>query len=275
MEKQFYDFVCASRDAILQKVSFKGKIGVILGSGLGGLVDVMTDKAYIEYKDIPNFPQSTVKGHAGRLVFGKIGDNEIVAMQGRFHYYEGYDMLQVTYPVFVMKMLGVEKLVVTNSCGGINTDFEPGTLMIIEDFINLMGTNPLIGANDERFGTRFPDMTECYNKEWLALTKEVAEKENINYGVGVYGGTTGPYYETAAEIKAFKAMGVDAIGMSTVPETIVANYLSMSVLGVACITNMATGIQTIKHDHANVVAVANRASADFCRLLEKVIALTK
>jgi purine-nucleoside phosphorylase len=247
------------------------KIAVILGSGLGDLVNSVEDKEDISYESIPNFPISTVKGHEGKLVFGKINGIEVLLMQGRFHYYEGYTMKEVTYPVYVMKQLGIEKIVVTNACGGINTNFEPGTLMLIKDFINLFGTNPLIGINDERLGTRFPDMSEPYKLELINKAKKIADELGIKYGEGVYAGFTGPYYETAAEIVMIGRHGADAVGMSTVPETIVANYLGMEVLGIACITNMATGIQKVKHSHERVVETAQKASIDLCRWVERII----
>ncbi len=266
-----YDRVCETVKYIESRVDRKPKVAVILGSGLGSLVDQLENVETISYKDIPNFPQSTVAGHEGRLVFGQLGGVEVMAMQGRFHYYEGYTMKEVTYPVYVMKLFGVEKLIVTNSCGGINTNFEPGNLMIITDFINLMNTNPLMGLNDERFGPRFPDMSEPYKKDFIALAEEVASEHKIEYKKGIYAGFMGPYYETAAEIVAFGRMGADAIGMSTVPETIVANYLSMDVLGISCITNMATGIQKKKHSHAHVVETANKASVEFSRWIARII----
>lgn len=269
--KNMYDKVMDSVKYIEDKVSSKPVIAVILGSGLGGLVDIMENKEYIDYKDIPNFPVVTVKGHEGRLVFGKIRGVEIIAMQGRFHYYEGYSMKEVAYPVFVMKKLGIEKLVVTNSCGGINTSFEPGTLMLINDFINLFGDNPLIGINDERFGTRFPDMSEPYKIELINKAKEIANEIGIECREGIYAGFMGPYYETAAEIVSIKGQGADAVGMSTVPETIAANYLGIDVLGISCITNMATGIQKQKHSHERVVETAKRVSQDLCKWVIKII----
>lgn len=266
-----YNQVMESTQYIQTKVANKPKVAVILGSGLGDLVQSVENLKSIDYKDIPYFPQSTVAGHEGKLVFGTIKGVEVLLMQGRFHYYEGYTMKQVTYPIYVMKQLGIEKLIVTNACGGINTSFEPGTLMLIKDFINLMGTNPLMGANDERFGPRFPDMSEPYNISFMNTAKALAECIGVEYKEGVYAGFTGPYYETAAEIRAFAGMGADAIGMSTVPETIVANYLSMQVLGIACITNMATGIQNCKHSHERVIETAKKASTDLCRWVESII----
>jgi purine-nucleoside phosphorylase len=251
---------------IQNRVDRNPKIGIILGSGLGSFVDSMTECANIYYRDNPNFPESTVEGHEGRLVFGKINGVEVLAMQGRFHYYEGYTMKEVTYPVYVMQQLEIETMIVTNACGGINKGFKPGELMIISDFINLMGDNPLIGKNDNRFGPRFP-----VDKTLIEKAKIAAKALGTEYQEGVYAGFMGPYYETAAEIRAYGTMGADAIGMSTVPETIVANYLGLKVLGISCITNMATGIQTQKHSHANVVAVANEASEQLCDWVIKIV----
>lgn len=266
-----YDKVVASKEFIEKHLKEEPKVGIILGSGLGDLVNVIENKIYIDYKDIPNFPQSTVKGHAGRLVSGTIHGVPVLCMEGRFHFYEGYSMKEVTYPVFVFKMLGIEKILVTNACGGINTDFEPGTLMIINDFINLMGTNPLMGSNDERFGPRFPDMSEPYSLRLMSQAKSVADDLGIAYKEGVYAGFTGPYYETAAEIRMIGRHGADAVGMSTVPETIVANYLGLEVLGISCITNMATGIQEMKHSHDRVVETAKKASINMCKWVEALI----
>jgi purine-nucleoside phosphorylase len=266
-----YNKIMESVNYIKVKVNKKPKIAVILGSGLGDLTNVVTEVEDIAYENIPNFPVSTVKGHEGKLVFGKINGVEVLLMQGRFHYYEGYTMKEVTYPIYVMKQLGIEKIIVTNACGGINKSFEPGTLMLINDFINLFGDNPLIGVNDERLGTRFPDMSEPYKIELINKAKEIADKLDIKYGEGVYAGFMGPYYETAAEIVMIGRYGADAVGMSTVPETIVANYLGMDVLGIACITNMATGIQKVKHSHERVVETAQKASVNLCRWVSEII----
>lgn len=266
-----YDRVIESVEYIKSKINRNPEVAVILGSGLGDLVNVMENKEYISYEDIPNFPRSTVAGHEGRLVFGTIGGIEVLAMQGRFHYYEGYTMKEVTYPVYVMKKLGINRVVITNACGGINTSFSPGTLMLIKDFINLMGDNPLMGPNDERFGPRFPDMSEPYKLEWIEKAKVIAGQLSIPYAEGVYAGFMGPYYETAAEIVSIGRMGADAVGMSTVPETIAANYLGMDVLGIACITNMATGIQKVKHSHERVVETAQKASVKLCKWVENII----
>lgn len=269
--KNMYEKVNESVEYIKSKINTIPRVCVILGSGLGDLVNAIEDKQYVEYKDIPNFPQVTVVGHEGRLVFGKVKGVDVVAMQGRFHFYEGYNMKEVTYPIYVMKLLGVEKLIVTNAAGGINTSFEPGTLMLIKDFINLQGTNPLIGSNDERFGVRFPDMSEPYKIELMNKAKEVADKLGVEYKEGVYVAFPGPYYETAAEVRYAGIIGADAAGMSTVPETIIANYLGLDTLGISCITNMATGIQKHKHSHDRVVETAKKASENFCKWVENII----
>ena len=253
------------------KTTYRPKVAVILGSGLGDLVNYIEEQVEVDYKDIPNFPVSTVAGHAGKLVFGKINGVEVVAMKGRFHFYEGYDMKTVTYPVFVFKQFGIEKIIVSNAAGGINRTFDPGTLMIITDFINGFGTNPLIGHNDERFGVRFPDMSEVYKKSLVAEAKNIADEIGVKYREGVYVGVTGPYYETAAEIRVYEQNGASAVGMSTVPESMVANYLGMEVLGISCITNMATGIATKAHSHEDVMEVARRTGADFCRWVAKIV----
>lgn len=270
--ENMYNKVLESTDYIKNKTTYSNfDVAIILGSGLGKLIDNLQEKEYIYYKDIPHFPKSTVAGHEGRLVLGTIKGIKVLAMQGRFHYYEGYTMKEVTYPVYVMKQLGIEKLILTNACGGINTDFNPGTLMLIKDFINLFGDNPLIGVNDERFGPRFPDMSEPYKLDFIEKAKLAGNELNIEYKEGVYAGFMGPYYETAAEIVSIKGQGADAVGMSTVPETIAANYLGMSVLGIACITNMATGIQKQKHSHERVVEVAERSSNTLCKWVTRII----
>lgn len=264
----FYNKVKESADYIKSKVDSNVDVAVILGSGLGKLVDIMENKEYIPYSEIPNFPQISVVGHAGNLVFGNIGNTRIMALQGRFHYYEGYSMKEVAYPVYVMKLLGIKKMVVTNACGGINPSFKPGDLMIIEDFINSVSDNPLRGANDERFGTRFPDMTEPYRVELREEAKAIADDLGIETKKGVYTFFQGPYYESKAEIRMYAKAGSDAIGMSTVPETIVANYAGIDTLGISCITNMATGLRVGNHSHEEVVAIAEEASKKLCLWME-------
>ncbi|MDO4344630.1 MAG: purine-nucleoside phosphorylase [Eubacteriales bacterium] len=267
----FYDKIKESAEFIQRQTSQRPVLGIILGSGLGSLVDMMEEKTVLPYGMIPNFPKSHVEGHAGNLVIGRIGSLTIAAMQGRFHFYEGFEMKEVTYPIYVMKLLGVKKLIVTNACGGINRSFQPGDLMILTDYINMLGKNSLIGENDERLGVRFPDMTEAYSKELIACAKDAAGRLKLDYQEGVYAIFPGPCYETAAEIRAYAALGADAIGMSTVPETIAANYLGMKVLGIACITNMATGIAAEKHTHEEVMRIANESSAKLCSWVKEII----
>ena len=266
-----YEKVKGSADYLSRRIKEKPSVGIILGSGLGGLADEIEDKTVIRYSDIPHFPTSSLAGHAGNFVFGRIGTTRVAAMQGRFHYYQGLGLDQVTYPVFVMKMLGCRDMIVTNACGGINETFVPGDLMIITDYINLFGENPLKGDNDERFGVRFPDMSEPYSRDLIAKAGTCAEKLGISCKKGVYVFYPGPSYETAAEIRAMKVLGADATGMSTVPETIAANYLCMRVLGISCITNMATGIAKTKHTHEEVVRIANESSEKLCRWVAELV----
>lgn len=214
------------------------KIAIILGSGLGDLVNQMEVNKSIDYKDIPDFPVSTVEGHSGKLIFGKLGGKSIMAMQGRFHYYEGYDMKEVTFPVRVMKALGVETLFVSNAAGGMNKEFKVGDVMVITDHINLFPENPLRGKNYNELGTRFPAMTEAYNRELIDMADKIADEDNIRLMHGVYVGTTGPTFETPAEYEFFRVIGGDAVGMSTVPEVIVANHAGMRVFGVSVITDL-------------------------------------
>ncbi len=257
---------------VRQRTTLRPTVGVILGSGLGQLVERMEDATAIDYCDVPHFPAPTVAGHAGRMVFGRIGQVDVVAMQGRFHYYEGHDMRTVAYPTAFMKQFGVRTLVVSNSAGGINRDFTPGDLMLITDHINLFATNPLIGLNDERLGPRFPDMTEAYSPRLIDIADAAAGELGLTFRRGVYAGLSGPCYETAAEIRYLAHGGADAVGMSTVPEVIAARYLGLEVLGISCITNMATGIATVKHAHAEVVRIANEASERFCSVVAATIA---
>ena len=238
---------------------------------MGDIIVLIEDKYEIPFKDIPHFPTSSLVGHKGSLIFGTYEHKTLVVMAGRFHHYEGFTQKQITLPIYVMKALGVEEVIITNACGGINLDFKPGDLMLIEDFINLMGTNPLIGENDDRLGVRFPDMTEPYSIDSRNKMKEIAHTLNIDIKEGVYAGFMGPYYETKAEIKMIKTLGADAVGMSTVPETIAANNAGLNVLGIAVITNMDTGIQTKKHDHGHVVKMANEAGIKLTALLKSYL----
>lgn len=248
------------------------KTAIVLGSGLTSIMDELTEKVEIEFKDIPHFKVSTVKGHVSKLIAGKLQGKEVLLMSGRFHFYEGYSMREITFPIYVFKLLGIENLILTNSCGGINVDkVSPGSIMVINDFINMMPSNPLIGENDERFGTRFPDMTEPYDLDLRRLAAIKAEQLGLEYVEGVYTGFMGPYYESKAEIRMIKTIGSDAVGMSTVPETIVGNYLGLKVLAFATITNMATGIQKMKHSHENVVKMANQASKNLAVWIKEVV----
>ena len=254
-----------------EKMHTSPETAIILGTGLGSLVHEITDKYEISYKDIPNFPVSTVEGHSGKLIFGKLGNKDIMAMQGRFHFYEGYDMQKVTFPVRVMKELGVETVVVTNAAGGVNTSFEPGDLMLISDHINFMGTNPLIGPNDSEMGVRFPDMSTSYTVELREMAKQVAADLNIKVQEGVYVGMTGPVYETPAEIRMLRTLGGDAVGMSTVPEVIVARHAGMKVLGISCISNMAAGILDQPLHHDEVIETTERVKANFLALVKAIV----
>ena len=256
---------------VRQRTASRPTVGVILGSGLGQLVERMEDATAIDYCDVPHFPAPTVAGHAGRMVFGRIGKVDVVAMQGRFHYYEGHDMRTVAYPTAFMQQFGVRTLIVSNSAGGINRDFTPGDLMLITDHINLFATNPLVGLNDERLGPRFPDMTEAYSPRLVGIADSAAGGLGMSFRRGVYAGLSGPCYETAAEIRYLERIGADAVGMSTVPEVIAARYLGLEVLGISCITNMATGIATVKHAHEEVVRIANEASERFCTAVAATI----
>ncbi|MFZ7334605.1 purine-nucleoside phosphorylase, partial [Streptococcus pluranimalium] len=236
------------------------EFGLILGSGLGELAEEIDKAIVVDYADIPNWGQSTVVGHAGKLVYGELAGRKVLALQGRFHFYEGNPMETVTFPVRVMKALGCEGVLVTNAAGGIG--YGPGTLMVINDHINLTGTNPLIGENLEEFGPRFPDMSDAYTKAYREVAHRVAEKQGIKLEDGVYIGVTGPTYETPAEIRAFKTMGADAVGMSTVPEVIVAAHSGMKVLGISAITNFAAGFQS-ELNHEEVVEVTTHIKEDF------------
>ena len=249
----------------------KADIGVILGSGLGDYAEALEDAVKLPYSEIPGFPRSTVAGHAGMWCCGTLYGKRVVMMQGRFHYYEGYGMKDVTLPVRVMQKIGVKTLVVTNSAGGVNLGYHPGELMVIGDMFSMTAQNPLIGPNLDAFGPRFPDMSCAFDKELRALAHECANEQGFALREGVYAQMTGPTYETPAEIRMLRTLGADAVGMSTVPETMVCNYMGMKVLAVSCITNMATGIQTVKHSHARVLEIANQAGDTLCRWLGAVI----
>lgn len=256
---------------IKEKIKNEPEIGIVLGSGLGDFADTIEDKIEIPYKEIPGFPVSTVKGHDGKLIFGKIASKNICVMKGRIHYYEGYDIKEVVYPIEVLAALGIKTIILTNAAGGVNTDFEPADLMIISDHINLMGKNPLIGPNDEKIGPRFPDMTDLYSKELVEVAENSAKKLDINIKKGVYMYFTGPSYETAAEVRMARNLGADAVGMSTVPEAIVARHRGLKILGISTITNMSTGILDTPLDHTEVVEVGKEVAGKFKELLREII----
>ena len=256
---------------IQSKVEQAPKIGLILGSGLGALADTIEDAVRIDYGDIPHFPVSTVEGHAGRLVIGQLEGKTVVAMQGRFHYYEGYSMEEVTFPVRVMRSIGVDTMVVTNACGGLREFLYPGALMFITDHINFTGSNPLMGHNFEELGPRFPDMSHAYDPELIALGKSVADKLGIETKEGIYTACSGPYYLSKAELAMVRYFGSDTIGMSTVPEVIVAVHGGMRCLGISCITDMAIPEQLESIGHDQVVEVAARTRPTFIKLVSGIV----
>ncbi|MFN2453592.1 MAG: purine-nucleoside phosphorylase [Pyrinomonadaceae bacterium] len=247
------------------------RVALVLGSGLGAFADELEDATVLPYEEIPGFARPTVEGHAGQLVIGKCEGVEVAAMQGRFHYYEGYSFDEVTFPVRTFSALGIKAAVLTNAAGGINVAFDQGALMLISDHLNLMGVNPLRGANDERFGARFPDMSEVYARDYQEIVVEEARELGLELRRGTYGALSGPSYETPAEIRMLRTLGVDAVGMSTVPEAIVARHMNMKVLGISCITNMAAGVldQPIIHDE--VIETGARVRQTFSNLLRRVI----
>ena len=249
----------------------KADIGVILGSGLGDYAEALEDAGKLPYSEIPGFPRSTVAGHAGMWCCGTLYGKRVVMMQGRFHYYEGYSMKDVTLPVRVMQKIGVKTLIVTNAAGGVNLGYHPGELMVIGDMFSMTAQNPLIGPNLDAFGPRFPDMSCAFDKELRALAHECANEQGFALREGVYAQMTGPTYETPAEIRMLRTLGADAVGMSTVPEVIVARHGGMRVLGISCITNMAAGILDQPLNHAEVTETANRVKGQFRNLLDRII----
>jgi purine-nucleoside phosphorylase len=243
--------------SILSKTkNFRPQAGIILGTGLGGLVKEITVEFAIPYNEIPNFPVSTVEGHNGKLIFGELGGKKVMAMQGRFHYYEGYNMQQITFPVRVMKALGINTLIVSNASGGMNPSFEVGEIMIINDHINLFPTNPLIGKNNDSLGPRFVDMSEAYNRSYIELAKEIAKENNIKVSEGVYAGLTGPCFETPAEYRYIWRIGADVVGMSTVPEVIVAKHSGMNCFGISIVTDLGVEgiVQNVSHEEVQHIA---------------------
>ncbi len=268
----YYDDVKEAADYIRARISMLPDLAIVLGSGLGDFAGTLGDAVSMPYGDLPHWPVSNVIGHEGRLVIGTVGGRTIAALAGRCHAYEGHDLKTVTFAVRALGLLGVKMLVLTNAAGGINTRFDQGALMVIDDHINLIGNNPLVGANDERFGVRFPDMSEIYSLRLRAVANEAAAALGVTLPHGVYAGLLGPSYETPAEIRYLRIIGADAVGMSTVPEAIAARHLGIEVLGISCITNMAAGVlpQPLRHDE--VMETARRVRGQFIGLLKEVIA---
>lgn len=247
-------------------------IGIILGSGLGPFADTLEDAVHIPYDEIPHFAKSAAVGHANELVIGTIAGKTVVAMKGRFHYYEGFTLDQVTFPVRVMKALGMGKMIVTNACGAVNTDFSPGDLMLITDHINLTANNPLMGPNNDELGVRFLDVSEVYSKQLRSVVSDVAKDQNVTLQEGVYAWWTGPTYETPAEIRMIRTLGADAVGMSTVPEALIARHAGIETVGISCLTNMACGILDQPLNHEEVIETAERVKSTFLKLVTEVIA---
>lgn len=256
---------------IQSKISFQPEIGIILGTGLGGLVNEINIKHIIKYEEIPDFPVSTVEGHSGKLIFGELGGKKVVAMQGRFHFYEGYTMQQVTYPVRVMKLLGIQKLFLSNASGGVNPKFEIGDLMIINDHINFFPSNPLIGKNFPEFGPRFPDMSDAYDKDIIEKAKKIAATNNIKTQEGVYLGLTGPTFETPAEYRMVKILGADAVGMSTVPEVITARHMGIPCFAISIITDLGVEGKIVQVTHEEVQHVAALAEKKMTLIMKELI----
>jgi purine-nucleoside phosphorylase len=256
---------------IRARISVEPRIALVLGSGLGSFADDFEEAVGIPYEEIPGFVRSTAQGHAGRLVIGKIDSVPVLAMQGRVHYYEGYSLEEVTFPIRTFGLLGVKTIVLTNAAGGINVQLTQGALMVISDHLNLMGVNPLRGANDERFGPRFPDMSAVYSPELQEIVVDEAKAIGVEVRRGIYGALSGPSYETPSEIHLLRNLGADAVGMSTVPEAIVARHMGLEVLGISCITNMAAGISDEPINHEEVMATGDRVRETFAELLQRVI----
>jgi len=257
---------------IQARTSEQARIAIVLGSGLGGFAEEFEGSVRIDYQQIPGFVMSTAQGHVGSLVIGKVEGVPVLAMQGRVHYYEGYSLEEVTFPIRTFKLLGIETVILTNAAGGIDVQLSQGALMVISDHLNLMGVNPLRGPNDERFGARFPDMSEVYSRELQERVVEEARDLGITVRRGIYAALAGPSYETPAEIHMLRAFGADAVGMSTVPEAIVARHMGMNVLGISCITNMAAGISESPINHEEVIETGARVRETFTQLLRRVIA---
>lgn len=271
-EMGYYENVKEAADFICGRIQTVPDLAIVLGSGLGDFAGTLDEAVSMPYGEIPHWPSSNVIGHEGRLVIGKVGGRTIAALSGRCHVYEGHDLKTVTFAVRALGLLGVKMLVLTNAAGGINTGFSSGALMAIDDHINLIGNNPLVGANDDRFGVRFPDMTEVYSKRLRGVADAGAQAIGLDLPHGVYVGLLGPSYETPAEIRFLRTIGADAVGMSTVPEAIVARHMGIEVLGISCITNMAAGVLPQPLHHDEVMETARRVRGQFIGLLKEVIA---
>jgi len=267
----YYDDVKEAADAIRSRIGDVPAIGIVLGSGLGDFANSLAGGVKISYADLPHWPASSVIGHEGKLAVGKVGDKTVAALAGRSHLYEGHDPCTVAFAVRTLGLLGVKTLILTNAAGGVNTSFSQGALMVIDDHINLMGCNPLVGPNDERFGVRFPDMTEVYSARLRAVADKAGKAINLLLPHGIYAGLLGPSYETPAEIRFLRTIGADAVGMSTVPEALVARHMKMEVLGISCITNMAAGVLPQPLDHSEVMETARRIRGQFIALVEGVV----
>lgn len=256
---------------IESQTDYRPKIALVLGSGLGDLANEIMEPCFIPYEDLPHFCHSTAPGHAGRLVIGRLGEAVVLCMQGRLHLYEGYKMAEITYPIRVMAKLGIKQLLLSNAAGGINTAFAVGDLMLITDHLNFLGTNPLIGPNEEAFGTRFNDMSYGYNRDLLRIARETAQVQGCKLQEGIYLACTGPSYETPAEIRMFRGWGASAVGMSTVPEVIVANHCGIEVMAISCITNMAAGILDQPLTEAEVLETGQRSGQVFGELIKGIV----
>jgi len=268
---RLYERAAEAARMIRSRTEAELSVAVVLGSGLGAFADELAGATEIRYEEIPGFARATVEGHAGQLVVGKVSNVNVAAMQGRFHFYEGYSLEEVTFPIRVLKLLGVRTLILTNAAGSLNVEFKPGTLMVISDHLNLLGNNPLRGENDERFGPRFPDLTSTYDADLQNIVIEEAKAIGIEMRRGVYAALSGPSYETPAEIHMVRTLGADAVGMSTVPEATVARHMDMNVVGISCITNLAAGVSNRPIDHSQVMEVGEQVRGSFTELLKRLV----
>ncbi|MBM3403629.1 MAG: purine-nucleoside phosphorylase [Bacteroidetes bacterium] len=266
-----YKKIVQTCDFLKERVHESPQVGIVLGTGLGGLVEEISIRHSIPYHEIPNFPVSTVEGHEGRLIFGTLSGKEVVAMQGRFHFYEGYTMQEITFPIRVLKMLGIELLILSNASGGVNPDFEVGDLMLLTDHINLMGTNPLMGPNDERLGTRFPDMSKPYDSGMIDHILDIARIHEIKLQHGVYAGVTGPTFETPAEYRYIRIIGADCVGMSTVPEVIVAHHMHLKCLAFSVISDLGVHGKIVEISHKDVIDAASKVAPKMTILIKELM----